>query len=951
VLKSVNAELKTRFGIELTNRTGVNTGEVVATDDPTRDQKLATGDAVNVTARLESAAPANEIYIGEVTYRLVRDAVKVEAVEPLTLKGKSQPVPAFRLISVHGEDGNVRRHDTPLVGRDAELAALDAAWQEALGERRARLVTVIGDAGAGKTRLVRETMERLSARARVISGRCLPYGDGITFWPLRGMVIAAAGIRDDDGPEEARARIFDCVHDQDVADRLAAATGLSTTAFPLHEINWGARKFFQALAAETPVVALFDDIHWAEPAFLDLMENLLDTIEGAPVLLLATARHELLEQRPDWSEREGARRLVLKPLADDAVAQVIGNLLGAAGLPESFVSRVVVAAEGNPLYVEQMLSMLIDTGVVREIDGQWIAAKTDGEIAIPATIQALLEARLDKLDRGERAAAEPAAVIGLEFARPAVQSLSPVAMREGVDDKLQSLSRKHFIRPWLSVDGEPLYRFDHHLVRETVYNGLLKRARASMHVDFVRWSDEVNADCDRGREFEAILGYHLEQAYRYLSELGPIDPVGAAIGSDGAQRLASAGHRAFGRGDMHAAVNLLRRSTALLPETHPDRLRLMPDLGEGLMQLGKFAEAKELLEQAAELAEQTSDIRVKAAARLVGMFVRLYGGESGDWGGQALRLAREVIPELETISAHDELAVAWRLIGFVHGVAGRYGESAQAHVEYMKHARLAGNERLVARSQRGVAMCALLGPTPVPEAIVLCEQMSANGSNDRQVQSVIACVLAQLRAMNGEYDAARSLYRQGRALLRDLGSSVSSSGTAIDAARVEVMAGDLEAAECELRADFEFLSSSGETYLLSTLAAVLSRIVRDRGDDAEAMALSRVAEQATADDDVEPQVLWRVARASIVARAGNPTEAEALARTAVALAARTDAPVLRAETLFELASVLSLAGKPDAAVEAISEAIALYSMKGDLSSVERARTAARGLAEGPARIG
>ena len=520
VLEKLNKGLQTRFGVELKNRTGVNTGEVVATDDPARDQKLATGDAVNVTARLEASAPVNEILIGEVTYRLVRDAVQAEPVEPLTLKGKSEPVPAYKLISVYGDDGNVRRHDTPVVGREEELAALEAAWDEVTTERRARLVTVIGDAGVGKTRLVREIMDRLSARgARIISGRCLPYGDGITYWPLRGMVLGAAGIHQDDTPEQAQEKILACVRDRDVADRLASAVGLSSASFTMQDIAWAARRFLQTLAAESPVVALFDDIHWAEPAFLDLMENLLDSVEDAPVLMLGTARHDLLESKPAWSERPRARRLVLKPLCDAAVAQVIGNLLGSAGLPESFIKRVVDAAEGNPLYVEQMLSMLVDSGVVKQEDGKWVAAVTDGEISIPPTIHALLEARLDKLDRGERAAAEPASVIGLEFQRPAVQSLASPAVRDTIDDKLQSLSRKHFIRQTVGAEGEAKYRFDHHMVRETVYNGLLKRARATMHAEFVKWADQSNAGSDRGREFEEILGYHLEQAYKYLAEL------------------------------------------------------------------------------------------------------------------------------------------------------------------------------------------------------------------------------------------------------------------------------------------------------------------------------------------------------------------------------------------------------------------------------------------------
>ncbi len=541
VLNGLNEQLTSRFGVVLANRTGVNTGEVVAVDDPSADQKLATGDAVNVTARLEQAAPANEIYIGEVTYRLVRDAVEVEPVEPLALKGKSQPVAAYRLISAHGQDGNVRRHDTPVVGRDDELAVLQRAWETVVTDRRASLVTVIGDAGVGKSRLVRELLDRVGGRARIIFGRCLAYGEGITFWPLREMVVEAAKVLQDDSPEVAREKILACVGDDDVADRLAAATGLSARQFPLHEIYWGARRFMQLLAREGPVVAMIDDIHWAEPAFLDLLEHLLETVEDAPVLMLATARHELLEERANWGERERSNRLVLQPLADSAAQQVVTNLIGAAGLPEALMKRIVDAAEGNPLYVEQMLAMLIDTGAVRQEGGEWVGVQTQADIAVPPTIHALLEARLDNLQRSERAAAEPAAVIGLEFPQSAVQALAPPPLRDGIEVQLTALSRKHFIRPATTVDSESRYRFDHHLVRDTVYNGLLKRARATMHTEFVKWADQVNAESDRGQEFEAILGYHLEQAYRYLSELGPIDEAGAAIGRDGARRLASAG--------------------------------------------------------------------------------------------------------------------------------------------------------------------------------------------------------------------------------------------------------------------------------------------------------------------------------------------------------------------------------------------------------------------------
>ncbi|HEY2189278.1 MAG TPA: adenylate/guanylate cyclase domain-containing protein, partial [Caldimonas sp.] len=351
-LAGVNESLA-RHGVTLANRTGVNTGTVVANIVPGADQQLATGDAVNVAARLEQAAPENQIYLGEATLRLVRDAVTVERVEPLELKGKSERVAAYRLIATSGVEGIARRVDTPLVGRDTELAALERAFGEAVERRSARLVTVIGDAGAGKSRLLVELIERVGSGVTIVRGRCLPYGDGITFWPLVTMLREAAAIRADDSPESARAKVLGLVGDREIADRLAAATGLSASIFPVLELQWAARRFLEILAAHGPVVAVVDDIHWAEPTLLEWLEHVLDASTGAPILLLATSRHDLLEEHPDWGERAGSERLVLPPLSDAASSQVIANLSGSAALPQETIDKVVRAAEGNPLFVEQ----------------------------------------------------------------------------------------------------------------------------------------------------------------------------------------------------------------------------------------------------------------------------------------------------------------------------------------------------------------------------------------------------------------------------------------------------------------------------------------------------------------------------------------------------------------------------------------------------------------------
>ncbi len=875
-LDKLNEGLRQRYGVALANRTGINTGEVVANDDPTADQKLATGDAVNVAARLEQAAPVDQIYLGETTWRLVRDAVEVEAVEPLALKGKSERVAAYRLVAAAGLDGNVRRIDTPLAGRDEELAVLLQAWQTACTGRTVQLVTVIGDAGVGKSRLVHEAIKRTGDTARVLRGRCLPYGDGITFWPLVEIVGASAGIDADDTPEAAQARVLALTGDADVTARLASAIGLSTAAFPMHELYWAARRFLQGLAQQQPVVALIDDIHWAEPAFLELLEHVLDAATDTPILLLATARHELIEERPTWPDRPNAARLVLRPLSDAAAAQVVTHLLGSASLAPSLVARIVAAAEGNPLYVEQMLSMLIDSRAAQHDEEEpglagmaGLTGDGDDEIAVPPTIHALLEARLDRLGREERATVEPAAVVGLEFPQPAVESLAPAVLRAAVPKHLASLSHKHFIKPADSSDAEASFRFHHHLVRETVYNGLLKRARATLHVEFVRWQDRVNAESERGLEHEEILGYHLEQAHRYLSELGPLDEQGVAIGVDAARRLGDAGRRAFARADMHAAVNLFQRASRLVPARHPARLAVLPVLGESLMEIGDFAGARAVIDEAEAAAIETGDARLLALTRLGRMFVHLYGGEPGDWGAEALRVASESIASLESTDAHNELASAWRLTAFVHGVAGRYAEANAATVHYMDHASRAGNKRLVARSGLGLANGLLPGVTPVLSGIEQCERIIADLPEDRQVQSIVMCIVAQLRAMNGEFDAARTLYRKGRAFLRELGQGVIAAQTGVDLARVELLAGDLATAEREVRADCDFLAKTGESYFLSTVAAVLSRVLREQGRDDEALALSKTAETAAAADDVDAQVQWRSVRAPIVARMGD----------------------------------------------------------------------------------
>ncbi len=397
-LEVLNVELEAHWGVTLANRTGVNTGPVIASADANARQQIVTGDTVNVAARLEQAAPEYEVLIGEATYRLVRESVEVEAVEPLELKGKSERVPAYRLLGASEIGSPPRRHDLPLVGRARELGVLTGALESAIAGPSCRFVTLLAEAGTGKSRLIEEVMAVAADRGGLaLRGRCLPYGSGITFWPLVEMVGQAAGIAQDDSADVACTKIATLVDDGEVVERIAAAVGLSNADFSLDELFWATRKLFESLARRQPLVAVFEDVHWAESALLDLLSNLGSTAAGAPLLVLCAARHELRERQPEWPAVAGASELPLGPLEAGDVDRLVEHLLGGA-LPGDVLAEIGRASEGNPLFVEQLVSMFVEEGALRREGEAWVAGRDfSAGVGVPASIEALLAARLDLL--------------------------------------------------------------------------------------------------------------------------------------------------------------------------------------------------------------------------------------------------------------------------------------------------------------------------------------------------------------------------------------------------------------------------------------------------------------------------------------------------------------------------------------------------------------------------
>ena len=617
-LDSLNAEFSQRWGTSLAVRTGVNTGEVVA-GDPSRGQSLVTGEAVNLAARLESAAAAGEILIGKETHGLVKDAVRAEPVEPLSLKGIGQPVRAFRLLEViPGASGRARRLDTPLVGRDQELSLLESAFRGAVEDRACRIFTISGAVGVGKTRLALEFRRTVEPDALVLEGRCVSYGEGSTFRPLLEIVRDAVGVTEEDDAAAARAKIVAFLEDepgaQDIAGHVAKLVGLSETSAPAPESFPAVLQLLEALARRRPLVVLLDDIHWAEATFLDLLEYLREHSTGAPIFLLCVARSELLDRYPAWGEE---RMLALSPLSDHECRRLVEYVLGAGNPTAEAQERIVAAAEGNPLFLEETLAMLIDEGLLVDEQGRYVLRIDPASIVkVPPTIQAVLAARLDRLSDDERRVMETAAVIGDVFHADELEALLPEPVTERGASVLADLAAKEFIRPETAgFVRRDAFRFHHSLIRDVAYEQVPKADRADLHERLATWLDSGRRAWSRW--LGETIAYHLERAYWYRAELGPVDARGRALATRAGEELASAGRKAYAARDVPAAANLLRRATSLLPSGHPDRLELLPVFAEALVELGEYDEAHPVVAEAIETARAVGHRGVESHALIV----------------------------------------------------------------------------------------------------------------------------------------------------------------------------------------------------------------------------------------------------------------------------------------------------------------------------------------------
>jgi class 3 adenylate cyclase/tetratricopeptide (TPR) repeat protein len=907
-LAALNDDFERDLGVTLRARTGVNTGEVVVSDGS--NGPSLSGDTMNVAARLEQAAGSDEILIGAATRTLGGEAIVVEGLGPLPLKGKAEPVPAFRLAEVLAHtEALARRDDAPLVGRARDLAVVRGALARAVSGEECVLVTVVGPAGVGKSRLVRELLAETGDSARVLVGRCASYGEGVTFLPLAQALGPAVGPDVREGVLEALAGEEQA---ELVADRVAAALGAHQSGRPGEETFWAFRRLLGALARERPLVLVVDDIHWAEPSLLDLLEYVASFASGSPIALVCLARPELLEERPSWTApRDNALVVPLAPLAEDEAGELVRRLEPGRHLADEDVRRVVDAAEGNPLFIEQLLALNTDTA---------------SELVVPPTIQALLAARLDQLEAGERTVLECAAIEGRAFRRSSVVELLPPSDGVDVGADLLSLARRQFIRPGRAgVPGDDAFVFVHGLVRDAAYAGTRKETRADLHR---KLAEHLEGRPDAQVE---VVGHHYAQAVRYRRELGRRDETTQELAQRAVDRLGTGARRALDRGDDRAAATLFDHAAELMPASDHSGLLLQIEYGRALAGAGELGRAREVFTGVHEGARRGRDAALERRAELGLLSLR---AQTDPRFAMSELVAAAERAQLVFEAAGDErgLARSWFLLHWAQFRMGRYADSIDAAERVIEHSRTAGDSRELLRALGAIAMACLWGPMPVDEALRTCDELVERANGSRLVVAFVERVRGGLCSMTGAFEEGREHCRASVEIYEELGHPISAIGVASELSRVERQAGRFDVAEKLLRDARARLLELGDAAYVSWISAILALVLAHLGEDEEALEVARVCRERMQPDHAYAGIASRLAEATVLSGRGRDAEARVRADEALALVRRTDMLDVHGDTLV-------LLGKIESAPARVEEAITLYERKGDVVSAARARVA------------
>jgi len=911
-------------------RVAVNTGEVVVSDDQTD----VVGDPVNVAARLQAEARDGDVLIGESTQRLVREITTLAPYATLSLKGRSEAVAAYRVVSLDRPTGAPA---SAFVGREDELRRLMTIYNAAVGARSARLAAILGSPGLGKSRLIAELARRLGDRATVLNARCDSAG-GATFAPVAGALRTFLRLDDGTSGDALRAAI-DAALAGDESDRGRIVDGIAallggTPASP-EETFFVIRRLLAALAATQPVVLAIDDLQWAEALLLDLTEHLVQWSTEVPLLVLVAARPELREMRSSLAVHGSivTEVITLAGLDAGAATRLAASIVGTDELPAAIAGRVLATSEGNPLFVGELVRMLVHDGAIKREGDRWTAGVELATLEMPPTIQALLAARLERLRADERIVLERAAVVGRHFSRTAVAHLLPRDAVAGLDACLESLRRSELIEPdtgWLL--GDPVLRFHHVLIRDAAYRRLLKSTRAELHGRFADW---LESRVGNSIEHDESIGWHLEQAHQHLRELGPLDAQGRAVGERASRYLAAAGRRALSRDDVSVAAGLLARALDGLDSEDPGRADLALDWCEAALAAGDVGRAAAAID---ELGRFTPD-----SPRLRAWHTCFAGQRAVLTDPQSLKATGDAVA-----AAATELAAAGDAAGeakahWVHAIAlgrlGKVGACEAALDRALAAARRAHDRRRANAVLAGAPLAALWGPSPVTRASGRCLDVVRVLRITQGAPAVEAVALrcqAVLEALRGRTDAARRMITSARRMVEELGITQRLLEADVFAGLIELIESDAVAAERRLRAAYHGLRDEGLRVDAAQAAALLGRALLAQGRAAEAETLSHESE-ALAGDDLKAAIAWRGVRAEALASRGEHASAIDFARAAVDLAAATDALLDHADACLALAAALRASGERDAADAEEARAIELWEAKGATLLAERAR--------------
>ena len=880
-------------------------------------QKLATGDAVNVAARLEQAAREGEVLVGEATYRLVRDAVVAEPTAPVEAKGKSRPLAAWRVLGVRPDvPAFARPIQTPFVGRGAELGDVRHAFESAVRESTCTLATIVGSARdrqvpprPGGTSLVRAGGARARRPLRRLRGRH-HISPACGRRPRRGRdrpgarsrrscsrtSSAGTSRRASSWPPSARTT------SPDLPRRRRGPSGDSSRRSPLSR----------------PLVVAVDDIHWAEPTLLDLLEYVLGFSGGAPILLLCLARPDLFDTRPSWAAPRPRTSLVtLSALSPAESAALVEGLVHDEPVPPALRDRIVGAADGNPLFVEQMLAMLADD-------------PDAADEAVPAGIHALLAARIDRLEPGERAVLQRASVEGRLFHRAAVAELLPEGT-DGLGGTLLALTRKELVRPDRSLyEGDDGFRFTHVLVRDVAYASVPKELRAELHARLASWLEAHEGTQLTGQE--EIVGYHLEQAYANRLDLGRVDDDARAVALRGGMLLGRAGRRALDRDEFGAAATLLERACRLLEVEPTARAALLTDLGRALRGTGALNAADDALAEAIEDARRGGDEPTELRAEMERAHLTFMRALSDP--DSLRRVAERAVAVFERLGSDADLADAWQLMGLAELEARNRGAQLVALRRGREHAISSGDLRRQIEAWNEVGGAMIFGRTPLGEVLAFVDEELA-WARERGLPAVEADALLggpYVYARLGRFDEARERLERSKAICRELGIAYGLAEAHMAGSEMEMLAGDAAAAERELRDAISVASEMGASRYIALYRTRLAHVLVALGRDRDALAELEASRAVYGD---APK--WKAAHARVLALRGQTAEAATLARDAAGFMEGNDDVTARAEILVDLAEVLRAHGDAAGAAGALAEALALHEEKGNLVAAEHCR--------------